>query len=67
MNYPFVKIDGMLLSDIWEQNSGYLLTIGQIAFILQQIDKQMQGAGSSLDPDYWNYWLNSEGEPVEKK
>ncbi|MDX2189337.1 MAG: RHS repeat-associated core domain-containing protein [Bacteroidota bacterium] len=67
MNYPNISINGARLGDLWKVQPGDKLTIGQLYFLVGQIQQQMQGAGTSKRDDYWDYWLDDAGTPVEKK
>lgn len=45
MLYGFVIINGQKLSDIWKTKPRELLTVGQIDFMMKEIQLQMNGAG----------------------
>lgn len=56
MNYGLISINGQNLKDLWLKSNkkAELLTMGQISFIIQQIKKQMCGAGTYEMYDFWD-------------
>ena len=64
MNYGMIKINGEKLSEIWKNTSGDQITMGQLMFMLGEIAKQKDGAGSWNDPN-WEYWVDYPGRPVK--
>ena len=66
MNYGMIKINGQQLSDIWKTSPGDQLTMGQMLFMLKEIEKQRKGEGGQNDPNF-NYWIDYPGEKVRNK
>jgi len=62
MNYPLLNIDGQNLTNI----PLYLLTKDQLQLLINEINLQKQGFGTSRD-DYFDYWLNFPGVKVPFK
>jgi len=65
---PNNVINGKTLRDLWKESLPNILTEGQLKVMITEIHKQMNGAGIyNLDPSYYQYFENEQGNPVKIK
>jgi len=66
MNYDGVKINGDKLGELWKKKAAEYITLGQVGYILREIDKQKKGDPQKEGSDYW-LPTNWPGYDVPKK
>lgn len=65
MTYNFLRLDGKLLSDLWKNKRPEYLTKGQLRYMIEEIDRQKNGDGSSKAYHaYDSYWATFPGEEI---
>ena len=66
MLYNYAVINGQYVGELWKNKRPEYITMGQLSYILKEIDGQKEGDGCLNKENYINYWADDYGGDVLK-